>query len=111
MRTIQEQINEWIDNGKCQCNLCERGRRFARIIQTIKSPEDQEWMFWFYDGVVSTEEELGMQEYWAGENQKKIDKLEGENNASIDQLINARINAATKQAKLLAEKYNKRSSR
>lgn len=75
MKTIQEQINNWLDTGKCQCKLCERGRNFARIIQTIESTEDQEWMFWFYDGVVSTEEELGLQEYWVKENQKRIDKL------------------------------------
>lgn len=106
MKTIQEQINNWLDTGKCQCKLCERGRNFARIIQTIESPEDQEWMFWFYDGVVSTEEELGLQEYWASENQKRIDRLKEEKAALIHQLTDLRINAATKQAELLDEKYD-----
>lgn len=106
MKTIQEQINNWLDTGKCQCKLCERGRNFARIIQTIESTEDQEWMFWFYDGVVSTEEELGLQEYWASENQKRIDRLKEEKAALIHQLTDLRINAATKQAELLDEKYD-----
>ncbi len=88
MKKIQEQISEWLDNGKCQCRLCERGRRFARIIQTIESPEDREWMFWFYDGVVSTEEELGLQEYWVGENQKRIDELLAEKELLI-KFVNA----------------------
>lgn len=37
----------------CQCMLCARERRFHRIANKLRSPEDRAWMLGFYDYVTT----------------------------------------------------------
>lgn len=44
---------------KCECDLCKRNRKFARIISKLP-PRDRKWMDDFYNYAFENEAELEM---------------------------------------------------
>ena len=63
---LQEQIKRLMldDNLRCQCDLCQRTKKFFAIIDQLPD-EDKEWMAGFYDYVIEHEEHYDLEvDYW-----------------------------------------------
>lgn len=60
--SIREQIQTYLlSEHRCDCDLCQRGRKFMSIVNKLSDEADVQWMSDFYDYVIEHEEGTDME--------------------------------------------------